>query len=223
MKDSLKNKNNCIIIPCYNEVTTLRKVVEISLQTGADVIVVDDGSTDGSIASLKGLNNIILLSNKGNLGKGKALDNGLRYAILAGYNNCVTLDADLQHPPELASNFFSQLEMFSMVIGTRGRSGSAMPIQRKVSNFLTTVILQLKTGINFKDSQCGYRGYKLNAIADILPDMSGFMAETEILINAAKKGIKPGFVEIPVIYGDTDSKMKPWESILGFIKLILSK
>lgn len=201
----------------------MRKVVLSALGQSVDIIVINDGSTDGSVASLADISDITVLEHPVNKGKGAALDTGLQFALEQGYVACITIDADLQHPPELITQFLEKLSIADLVLGIRKRSGTAMPLQRRLSNFLTTYLLKLKTGVDFKDSQCGYRGYRLNSVKSVLPSLAGFMAETEILINAARAGLRPDFVEIPVIYGDTDSKMKPVESIIGFIRLMLFK
>lgn len=94
-----------------------------------------------------------------------------------------------------------------------------MPIQRIISNKLTSWLLTKKVKKHIKDSQCGFRSFNTSILENILPETDGFEAETEILIKAAKSGIKIGFVNITTIYNNSLSKIKPIRAILGFIKV----
>jgi hypothetical protein len=96
-----------------------------------------------------------------------------------------------------------------------------MPIQRIISNKITSFLLSVKTGQNIFDSQCGYRAYNINVLKLIKTFTFGYEAESEILISAAKKDFKIGFVKIPTIYGNEKSKMNSFSAILGFIKVLL--
>jgi len=96
-----------------------------------------------------------------------------------------------------------------------------MPLQRRASNFLTSFFLSKKLNVKITDSQSGYRIFKTEILKDILPEHSGFEAESEMIVKAARKNYKIGFVNIPVIYGNDSSKMKVWQAIKGFIKVLL--
>ena len=89
----------CIVIPAYNEARTVREVASRALQQLGDVIVVDDGSADGTAAALDGLP-VTLVSNPVNMGKGASLWRGFSAALAAGAEAVITLDADGQHRPE---------------------------------------------------------------------------------------------------------------------------
>ena len=73
------------------------------------------------------------------------------------------------------------------------------------------------------DSQCGFRGYKSTVLRNIKTSYAGFEAESEILVLAAKKGFKIGFIEIPTKYTLRKSKMRPFKTIVGFFKVIINK
>jgi hypothetical protein len=98
-----------------------------------------------------------------------------------------------------------------------------MPIQRKLSNKLTSFFLTVKTGQNILDSQCGYRAYRAEVLRKVKTNLLGFEAESEILVKASKKGFKIGFVDIPTIYGNEKSKMRPFQAIFGFLRVLFSK
>jgi len=98
-----------------------------------------------------------------------------------------------------------------------------MPLQRILSNKITSFLLSVKTGQDIKDSQCGFRAYSSEILKEVKTEYSGFEAESEMLVKAAKKGYKIGFVDIPTIYGTENSKMRPFQAIFGFIKVILKR
>jgi hypothetical protein len=136
-----------------------------------------------------------------------------------GFDLTVTLDADLQHPPELIPLLLN-VSSDDIVIGNRLKDMSKMPLQRKMSNSITSFLLSKKTGKNIIDSQCGFRVYRTSILSNILPVFHGFEAESEILVNAARHNYNIGFREIPAIYGNEESKMKPMQAIKGFVKVM---
>jgi hypothetical protein len=95
-----------------------------------------------------------------------------------------------------------------------------MPFQRILSNRITSFLLSIKTGQQIKDSQCGFRAYKKVVLENVRTKSIGYEAESEILIYAARKGYKIGFINIPTIYGNEKSKMNPIQAIIGFIKVL---
>lgn len=132
------------------------------------------------------------------------------------------MDGDGQHSPESIPLLLNKIEKFDIVIGNRLDNLSSMPIQRRLSNKLTSFLLSKKLGIKISDSQSGFRIYKQEVLIRTKTLFSGFEAESEILVKAVRNGFKVGFINIPTIYGDEKSKMKPIQAIKGFIKVMLS-
>jgi len=186
------------------------------------IFAVNDGSNDDTYVNLDNESKIKLITLDRNYGKGKALRVGLEAAILAGYEIVVTLDADLQHEPKYIPKLIEGLQSFDIVIGNRLKNLKRMPIQRKLSNKLTSLFLTVKTGQSILDSQCGYRAYKAEVLRKVKTNFSGFEAESEILVKAAKEGFKIGFVDVPTIYGNEKSKMRPVQAIVGFLRVLFS-
>jgi hypothetical protein len=81
--------------------------------------------------------------------------------------------------------------------------------------------LTKKTGQKINDSQCGFRAFRSEVLIKIKTNYTGYEAESEILIKAARNGFKIGFIDIPTIYGTEKSKMKPGEAIIGFLKVLM--
>lgn len=210
----------CAVIPFYNERDFLFDVVSESLKFVDTVIAVNDGSSDGSEKTIDKLERVQVISLNRNYGKGDALQIGFNESIKQNFDIVITLDADKQHNPAFIPEFISQLSNFDIVIGNRLNDTKDMPIQRILSNKITSSLLSLKTGQTILDSQCGYRGYNAAVLKNVKSYSSGYEAESEMIIYAARAGFKIGFVNIPTIYGNEKSKMNPVEAILGFIKIL---
>ncbi len=210
----------CAVIPFYNERNSIKSIIINTLPFVDSLILIDDGSTDGSSELIPQNDNIYMLKHETNLGKGAALKNGLTESYIKGNDITITLDADLQHPPESIPEFIKALNSFDIVIGNRLGNLKKMPIQRIASNKLTSFLLSIKTGTKLLDTQCGYRAFRNNVLKDILPVFSGYEAESEMLIKAARKNFRIGFTEIPTVYGDEKSKLKAVKTIIGFIRVM---
>lgn len=218
-----KNQNRiCAVIPFYNEEKHLQDVTNNVLKYVDKVILVNDGSTDYSSEIIKQTDRIIILKHKSNLGKGAALKTGFEQSIKMNTDITVSIDADNQHDPAFIPDLIKKLEQFDCVIGNRLKTKSSMPIHRRLSNYLTSMILSLKTGFKILDSQSGFRVFKTNILENILPTFSGFEAESEMIVKISKKKYSLGFSEISTIYGGDDSKMKAIPTIMGFVKVILT-
>ncbi len=210
----------CAVIPFYNERDFLFDVVSETLKFVDNVIAVNDGSSDGSEKIIDNLERVQVVSLNRNYGKGYALQIGFNESIKQNFDTIITLDADKQHNPAFIPEFISQLSNFDIVIGNRLNDTKDMPIQRILSNKITSSLLSLKTGQKILDSQCGYRGYKTDVLKNVNSFSSGYEAESEMIVYAARADFKIGFVNITTIYGNEKSKMNPIEAILGFIKIL---
>ena len=217
----ISNQNKiCAVIPFYNEEKTISEIITRTLKFVDTVIAIDDGSTDSSYNNINAVKNVILLKHKKNEGKGSALKTGFKASIKNKFDFTITLDADLQHPPEEIPKFLEALSLYDVVIGNRLNNLSPMPIQRILSNKLSSGLLSMKTGIKIYDSQCGYRGFRTEILGNIMPHFSGYEAESEMLILAGRENYTFGYVSIPAIYGDEKSKVRPFNIITGFIKTL---
>ncbi|MCH7723258.1 MAG: glycosyltransferase family 2 protein [Bacteroidetes bacterium] len=222
MNNSRNNNKVAAVIPFYNESKTINRIVLETLKYVSFVIAVDDGSTDGSPDNIPITENVTLISYKKNCGKGYALRKGLEKGIEKGFLKLVTIDADSQHDPEEIHKLISGLTNYDIVIGNRLNDLKGMPLQRRISNKITSFLLSIKTGQKILDSQCGFRAYRADVVKKITTVEDGYEAETEILIKASRHGYKIGFANVSTIYGDEESKMMPIKTTFGFIKLLFT-
>ncbi len=222
MNNSKNSNKVAAVIPFYNESKTINRVILETLKYVSFVIAVNDGSTDGSPDNIPISEKVTLISYKRNRGKGYALRKGLEKGIEKGFLKLVTIDADSQHDPEEIPALISGLTNYDIVIGNRLNDLKGMPLQRRISNKLTSFLLSIKTGQKILDSQCGFRAYRAEVVKNITTVEDGYEAETEILIKASRHGYKIGFANISTIYGDEESKMMPIKTTFGFIKLLFT-
>lgn len=222
MNSFSKKNSTCAVIPFYNERKTISKIINRTLDYVDLIIAVDDGSTDGSGNSIQKNDRIILLTLGKNCGKGLALKQGFEKSIILNTDYTISLDADFQHPPEIIPKLISELEEFDIVIGNRLSDIKTMPLIRIASNKITSFLLSFKTKMKLIDTQCGFRAFKTGKLKYILSEFNGYEAESEMLVKAAKRNYKIGFVDIPTIYGSEESKMKSFKTIFGFLKVFFS-
>jgi len=212
----------CTLIPFYNEKNTIKEIILNSLKYTDFVVAVNDGSTDGSKELIPSDARINLVNIFPNKGKGNALKEGFIKCIQEKFSYVITIDADMQHPPELIPLFLKESSKYDIVIGNRMNNKGKMPIQRILSNKITSALLSVKTGYKILDSQCGFRIYKTSILPYILTEYLGYEAESEILVKAARNKFTIGFLNIPAVYSNEKSKMNPIDAIMGFIKVIVN-
>ena len=211
----------CAVIPFYNEKNTLSRVLDLTSKYVDHIFAINDGSDDDLYLEEKKKLDVSFIELEKNYGKGKALSKGFEAAVSNGFELVVTIDADLQHDPEYIPDLISGIRDFDIVIGNRLKNLKEMPLQRRLSNKLTSYFLKIKTGQKIIDSQCGFRAYKSKVINEVKTIYNGYEAESEIFIKAAKKGYRIGFIDITTIYGTGKSKMRPLQAITGFIKVLM--
>lgn len=185
------------VIPAYNEAKT---VEDVALGAGkhGDVIVVDDGSTDGT-SDLAERGGATVIRHERNLGKGAALKTGIRTALHGCYDVIVFMDADGQHSPDFIPELAEAAADGSLVIGSRFAEDNFrnMPVHRRFSNRLTTFLLRRATGYSITDSQSGFRAIA-SEHAGLLTDIpyNDYIYESEVIYEVSKQGL--GIVEVPI-------------------------
>lgn len=196
--------NFAVVIPAYNEAATIRDIATRALKFCAQVIVVDDGSTDGTARTLAELP-VQMLRNDRNLGKAASLWRGTQVALASGVDAVVTLDGDGQHTPEDIPRLLAaaQQNPGSIVIGARLADRSAIPKLRYFANRAAVFWLSWACGQRLEDSQSGFRVYPAGLFRKVRIShdrQHSFVFESEILIEAARFGHRCVMVSITALY-----------------------
>lgn len=204
MLDKKMEKILCLT-SAYNESKYLHKLIKQLNKICIKTVVVDDGSTDNTKKVL--LNeDIKSISNPFNLGKGESLKKGYEYILDSNidYKYVLLIDSDLQHDPNEIEDLLKQLKLHDsdQVIGSRDFLNSKMPLERKIWNYLVSLIHRKIFIINILDSQSGYRLYTKKAFLEIFKKIGqkGYSIETEINFISHDLGIITVEQPISTIY-----------------------
>lgn len=192
-----------VVIPAYNEAATIRDVASRAIRQIEHVIVVDDGSTDGTAEALVGLP-VALLRNSTNCGKAASLWRGFQQALAAGASGVVTLDGDGQHAPEDIPRLLAGAAFYPdhVIIGARRGDQRRAAFWRYVANRVADFWVSWAAGYSFADSQSGFRVYPASLLSRVKikhGKVRSFVFESEILIEATRSGHRSLAVPIEVL------------------------
>jgi len=200
-----------VVIPAFQATATIGDVVTRARATlpDAQVIVVDDGSTDGTGEEGRG-KGASVLTHPRNRGKGVALRTGIARACADGADLIVTLDADGQHPPEEIPRLLAPLAegRADLVLGARRRDG-VMPLSRRITNWLSATLASRIAGQRLHDAQTGFRAFTRAVVERIQPAGDRYEYEANFLLDALRAGYRVASVEVPTIYGPR-SHFRSW-------------
>ena len=212
----------CVLIPTYNEAKTIGSLVKRITAKGLDVVVVDDGSVDGT-AEIAQNSGACVLRHNWNKGKGASLKEGFRYILNNDYDAVITMDGDDQHAPSDIPKFINaSLDRdVDMIAGNRMSFSKGMPLTRWITNNLMSFLISLICWRNIPDSQCGFRLIKRKALKELNPISSNYEIESETIIEAHYKGIKIKFIPIQTIYAKQASQISPVIDTIRFFRFIL--
>jgi len=193
-------------IPAYNEGRVISDLIKRIMSFVDIVVVCDDGSNDNTSIEAKNAGADVIKHEK-NLGKGAALKSLFNYAKKTDADIIITIDGDGQFLPEEIPKLVKPIleKRADIVVGYRFDSEEDMPKYRKVGNKLLDKMTNIATELPIRDTQSGFRSYSRKAIDSINFHTKGFGADSEILIDASKKGLKISEEKVKVIY-DTGGK-----------------
>lgn len=234
MSDSL------VIIPTYNEKENVEKILRkvFSLSPPFDVLIVDDGSPDGTGQIVKRLiaefpNSLFLEERAGKLGLGTAYIHGFKWAIEKHYTYIIEMDADFSHnPSDLVKLRNACVEGADLAIGSRYIKGVNVvnwPMGRVLMSYFASVYVRFITGMQIQDTTAGFKCFRREVLEEINFDkikFIGYAFQIEMKFTAWKHGFK--VVEVPIIFTDRSegfSKMSKGifkEAVIGVLQMKLS-
>jgi dolichol-phosphate mannosyltransferase len=194
------------VLPVYNEVRHLVPVLDQAVRYSQAVLVVDDGSTDGTSDLLAVRSDIHHLRHPQNQGYGAALRSGFAYAIRQGYDTLVTIDCDGQHEPQRIPEFVNACHGVDIVSGSRYlrrfAGDTAAPAQRRHINRIITAEVNWQLGLSLTDAFCGFKAYRVKSLREIEITETGYAMPLELWVQAAALDLRIVELPVPLIYLD---------------------
>ncbi len=195
--------NTLVVIPLYNEETTVGEVlVELQEYHSGDVLVVDDGSTDSSLDVVFALNlsSVKVLRHTSNKGYGRSIIDGFQYAMDQGYDGVLTMDADGQHMAHWIEEFVEDLKSVDIVSGSRYLESSGYhseaPADRRHINQKMSCLIRKITDYPVTDSFCGFKAYRVDSLRSLTLSEPGYAMPMQFWVQAFLGGLT--FRERPV-------------------------
>ncbi|MGM9738275.1 MAG: DUF2062 domain-containing protein [Candidatus Cryptobacteroides sp.] len=219
----LKDLQCCVIMPTYNNAGTLAGVIQEILSYCADLIVINDGSTDGTAEILRSFSSRIkVLTHPFNWGKGAALKNGLEYALQLGFRYAVSIDSDGQHYPSDILRFAEAIREHpdTLLVGARNLRADGMPGKNTFANRFSNFWFKVETGVRLDDTQSGFRLYPLHRLD--LSDRhltTGYEFELEILVFTAWNGTEVRNIPVNVYYPPEGERVSHFRPIKDFTRI----
>lgn len=238
---SKPQNDGVVIIPTYNEIENIRAIIRAvtSLEKPLDVLIIDDGSPDGTADAVKELmqtelqGRLHLIERKGKLGLGTAYICGFKWAIEHGYEYIFEMDADFSHNPNDLPRLYAAChdEGFDVAVGSRYITGVNVvnwPIGRVLMSYYASAYVRTILGISLRDTTAGFVCYRREVLETIDLDkirFKGYAFQIEMKYSAIRLGFK--IKEVPVIFVNRElgtSKMSGGifsEALFGVIRLRL--
>ena len=201
-----------IIIPTYNEKDNIGLLIPVIEKTvpGVHILVVDDGSPDGTSTFVKDMGkqrgNLFVLDRSKKEGLGKAYVAGFHWALSRGYEYIFEMDADFSHDPKYLPDFLKAIERSDIVIGSRYLSGVNVinwPMSRLLLSYCASIVARIITGIPLRDCTAGFKCFRrvvLEKVKIDKIDSSGYAFQIEMNYFAWKNKFR--ITEIPIVFTD---------------------
>jgi glycosyltransferase involved in cell wall biosynthesis len=191
-------------LPVYNEASHVNPVLDEVVRHAADVLVIDDGSTDGTSELLAKRGDVDVIRHDRNRGYGAALKTAFDYAIRFRFDVLVTIDCDGQHEPQRIGQLVAACRDADVVSGSRYlrnevQAVGAPPERRKINKQITCELNRC-FGLTLTDAFCGFKAYRVAALAELSITEPGYGMPLEFWVQAAHHGLRIIEVPVPLIY-----------------------
>ena len=225
----MSSDKKLVIIPTYNEKENIEKIIRKvrSLEDDFHILVIDDGSPDGTAAIVKGLmaeyaDSLFIVERSGKLGLGTAYITGFKWALERGYDYITEMDADFSHNPDDLPRLYRACseEGADVAVGSRYCKGISVinwPIGRVVMSYFASTYVRTVLGMRVFDTTAGFVCYSRKVLETIDFDrvkMKGYGFQIEMKYTSYKLGFK--IAEVPIIFVDrTEGVSKMSSGIFG--------
>jgi dolichol-phosphate mannosyltransferase len=193
-------------IPIYNEARHVEGVLAEVRRYSSDILVVNDGSTDGIDELLAQQRDLQVVTHSQNQGYGAALISAFAYALAHDYDVLITMDCDGQHEPARIPVLLEAIHDVDIVSGSRYlrdfHQDTLAPTVRRQNNGIITGELNQKYGLNLTDSFCGFKAYRRDALAKLRITEKGWGMPLQLWVQAACAGLRIKEVAVPRLYLD---------------------
>ena len=210
-----------VIIPTYNNGSTLKEIVEGAGKICGNIIIVDDGSRDNTSELIAGFAGVEIITHDKNRGKGAALKSGFLKAFSLGYKYAITIDSDGQHFPDDITKFLdaSVEEPGTLWVGSRDFRNENMPGKNSFANRFSNFWFKIETGISMEDTQSGFRLYPLEKMKGLRLISGRYEFELEILVRAAWRNIPVKNIPVGVYYPPKEIRISHFSPVKDFTRI----
>ncbi|MBT3879708.1 MAG: glycosyltransferase family 2 protein [Candidatus Scalindua sp.] len=203
--------NTLIALPAFNEKKEIGVIISQIKKYDLDILVIDDGSTDGTQEELSNIEYINTIVHEKNLGYGQTIIDAFKYGISNGYESIITMDCDGQHIPDEVQIFLTQISNYDIVSGSRyliqaNKSDPQIPPDRYAINMEINQILSETIKLNLTDSFCGFKAYKTEAIKKMNLTEKGYGMPLQLWMQAWKLGLSIKEIPVELIYNNADKR-----------------
>lgn len=217
--ENLDRHDTWVVIAAFNEAKVIGDVVREVASHGWSVVVVDDGSPDGTAEAAR-VPGVTVLRHAINLGQGAALQTGIDYALRRGAQCLVTFDADGQHRPEDISELVAELATCDVVLGSRflGKDIEGATARRKALLRTATAVSNRISGLKLTDAHCGLRAFRADAAPALRITQDRMAHASQLLRKIHTSGLSAK--EVPVTVRYTEHSMRKGQSGLQSIRIL---
>jgi len=200
--------HHLLAIPVFNEERYLKSVLRETRRYSQNLLVIDDGSTDGTAEILRGEHALRVITHPENRGYGKSLADAFAFAIRREYDWLITMDCDEQHEPSQIPRFLAAAAMddADIISGTRYPNGHATdadaPADRREINRIVTDMLNHRLGLSITDAFCGFKAYRVAALPSLRITVPGYAMPMQMWVQIARAGLRVRERAVRLIYND---------------------